>query len=178
MRRKHRETQDLWKGMLAGMAGGLVASWTMNQFQAGVKKISEASRQGQASEQEQNGGQPEESEDATMKAAEKISETVADRKLTKEQKRKAGPVVHYAFGTLMGAAYGTASELDSRVRYGAGVPFGTALWIGADELAVPALGLAGSPKDMPVSSHAQYFAAHVMYGLTTEMVRRAVRAAL
>jgi putative membrane protein len=177
MRRNHRQTQDLWKGILAGMAGGLVASWTMNQFQAGVKKISEASQQGQASEQGQNSGQ-QESEDATMKVAETISETVADKKLTKEQKKKAGPVVHYAFGTLMGAAYGTASELDSRVRYGAGVPFGTALWIGADELAVPALGLAGSPKEIPVSSHAQYLAAHVVYGLTTEMVRRAVRAAL
>lgn len=177
MRRNHIQTQDLWKGMLAGMAGGLVASWTMNQFQAGVKKISEAPQQGRASEQGQNSGE-QESDDATMRVAEKISETVADRKLTKEQKKKAGPVVHYAFGTLMGAAYGTASELDSRVRYGAGVPFGTALWIGADELAVPALGLAGPPKDQPVSSHAQYFAAHVVYGLTTEMVRRAVRAAL
>ena len=178
MRRNHRQTQDLWKRMLAGMAGGLVASWAMNQFQAGVKKISEASQQGQASEQGQNGGQAEEAEDATMKTAEKVSEVVAHRSLTKEQKKQAGPVVHYAFGTLVGAAYGTASELDPRVRCGAGVPFGTALWIGTDEVAVPALGLAGSPKNQPASSHAQYFAAHVVYGLTTEMVRRAVRAAL
>jgi putative membrane protein len=178
MRRNHRQTQDLWKGMLAGMAGGLVASWTMNQFQAGVKKISEASQQGQASEQGQNSGQQDEADDATMKTADMISQVVAHQRLTKEQKKKAGPIVHYAFGTLMGAAYGTASEMDSRVGYGAGVPFGTALWIGADELAVPALGLAGSPKDQPVSSHAQYFAAHVVYGVTTEMVRLAVRAAL
>jgi hypothetical protein len=91
VRRNHRQTQDLWKGMLAGMAGGLVASWAMNQFQAGVKKISEASQQGQASEQGQNGGQAEEAEDATMKTAEKVSEVVAYRSLTKEQKKQAGP---------------------------------------------------------------------------------------
>lgn len=178
MARKTLKERELLKGMLAGMAGGLVASWTMNQFQSGLKKISEASKGQRASEQDQNRGEQQESEDATMKTAGKVSETVFDRELTREEKRKAGPFVHYAFGTLMGGAYGAGVEFDSRLRVGAGMPFGTALFVGADELAVPALGLSGSPKQMPLASHASYLAAHLVYGLTTEMVRRAVRAAL
>ncbi len=38
-----------------------------------------------------------------MKAADRISETVQGKHLTKSQKEKAGPAVHYAFGTLTGA---------------------------------------------------------------------------
>jgi hypothetical protein len=32
---------ELWKGLVAGVAGGIVASWTMNQFQSacGVQKV-------------------------------------------------------------------------------------------------------------------------------------------
>jgi len=36
-------------------------------------------------------------------------------------------------------------------------------------------GLSGAPPDTPVSTHALALAAHVVYGLTTEVVRRAVR---
>ena len=32
------------------------------------------------------------------------------RKLTKSEKKKAGPVVHYAFGAIMGAVYGAATR--------------------------------------------------------------------
>ncbi len=36
-----RTRPNTWKGVLDGMAGGLVASWTMNQFQALISKASE-----------------------------------------------------------------------------------------------------------------------------------------
>jgi len=49
---------------------------------------------------------------------------------------------------------------------------------GADLVAVPALHLSGSSDDAPVSSLATPFAAHLVYGLTTEAVRRLVRAIL
>jgi len=49
---------------------------------------------------------------------------------------------------------------------------------GADLVAVPALHLSGSSDDAPVSSLATPFAAHLVYGVTTEAVRRLVRAIL
>lgn len=160
----------VWKGAVAGLAAGLAASWVMNQFQAALSKASKAT-----SEQPQQQG---ESEDATIKAAEAIFETVADRKLTKPEKQTAGPVVHYAFGSTLGAAYGTLAEVAPRATTAWGLPFGAAVWFGADEVAVPAFGLSDSPFDYPASTHASALAAHLVYGVTTDVVRRAVRSAL
>jgi uncharacterized membrane protein YagU involved in acid resistance len=59
-----------------------------------------------------------------------------------------------------------------------GLPFGAAVWLGADEVAVPAFGLSKAPMEYPASTHASALAAHLVYGLTVDVVRRAVRAAL
>ena len=61
---------------------------------------------------------------------------------------------------------------------GEGLPFGAAVWVIADEGVVPALGLSRKSTDYPASIHAYSFASHLVYGLTTELVRRAVRKAL
>jgi putative membrane protein len=53
--------------------------------------------------------------------------------------------------------------------------YGSALFVGADEVAVPSLGLGESPKKSPLSAHVYGLASHVVYGVTGEMVRRTVR---
>jgi putative membrane protein len=113
-----------------------------------------------------------------MKVAAAVSERALDRKLRKEEKSAAGPIVHYAFGSTMGAVYGAAAEMIPATARGWGMPFGTALWFSADEVAVPSLGLSRSPTETPLSSHASALAAHLVYGLAAESVRRAVRGAL
>ncbi len=40
-RTKSPDATDLVKGLAAGLIGGLVASWTMNQFQALTTKLAE-----------------------------------------------------------------------------------------------------------------------------------------
>jgi putative membrane protein len=121
------------RGILAGMAGGLVAAWVMNQFMAGP-------------------GQKLPREDATGEG---------------------GPVVHYAFGALTGGVYGGLAEYSSKVTSGFGTSFGGVLFSTADLLAVPALNLAP-----PTSALATPFAAHIVYGATTEFVRRILRGLL
>jgi len=59
-----------------------------------------------------------------------------------------------------------------------GLPLAAALWLAADEAAVPALGLSKSPLDYPLSSHLSALAAHGVYGVTTELARRALRSVL
>ncbi len=59
-----------------------------------------------------------------------------------------------------------------------GLSFGTAVWFGADEVEVPAFGLSKSPLACPPSTHASALASHLVYGATTDLVRRAVRSAL
>jgi hypothetical protein len=116
-----------------------------------------------------------------MKAAGKVAE-IAGHKLSHEHKKKAAPFVHYAFGTGMGAVYGTIMELGPRDlrrhEFLSGLGFGSMLFAGADEIAVPAAGLSSPPQQVPASSHVYALASHVVYGLTTGAVRKAVRAAL
>lgn len=114
-----------------------------------------------------------------MKAAGKIAEATGHH-LSCEQKKKAGPVVHYGFGTAMGGLYGLAYEFARRdirsLHPGVGGSgYGTALFVGADEVAVPAFGLSQSASEAPFSSHLYGWASHLVFGLTLEMVRKTVR---
>jgi putative membrane protein len=165
---------NILKGMLAGAVGGLVASWTMNEFQkawAAAEKQITGGKRGQQSGQ-QNG---EDAEDATMKTADRISEMVQGRHLTREGKKKAGPLVHYAFGAIMGAVYGASVEVNPTANALAGIPFGVILFAAADEVALPVLGLSDKPAAYPLSTHLYGLVSHAVYGATTETVRRMVR---
>ena len=137
--------QKLWKGLVAGGAAGLAASLAMNQFQSLWSKASEKLRHnGQQGSSRQSGA---ESEDATMKVVAKVAE-IGGYHLSREQEKKAGPIVQYAFGTGMGTLYGTVMELGPRKlrrhELLSGVGFGSMLFAGA-EIAVPAVGLSGPP---------------------------------
>lgn len=200
-RARGRGEGNVLKGLAAGLVGGLVASFVMNEFQALWSKVSEGMKgpqadssagkggetsQGQGegrrnSEEGEQGGRGdggEEQEPATVKAAEAISEGVFGHELTKREKPLAGEAVHYAMGGASGAIYGTLAELVPPVTTGAGVPFGAAVWLVADEAAVPALGLSKSPTEYPLSVHVYALASHLVFGLATDTVRRAVRRAL
>src|SRR5687767_14620663 len=163
---------NVWKGLVAGLAAGLVASWTMNQFQAAWTRIAAGFEKPHGAQSMQpsegpnpnempNAGsaqmaneQPEEQDDATVKTAKAISEGIFGHKLTKEEKRPAGAAVHYAFGTATGGLYGAMAEVAPQVTVGAGIPFGAVFWAVADEAAVPLLGLAKGPTQYPLSTHA------------------------
>lgn len=161
--------------MLAGALGGLAGSFAMNQFQSAVSAISEA----MARKERERKGEPEASaapqgssgEDATVKAAEGIATTIFDHELSDDEKKWAGPAVHYAFGGVLGTVYG-ALACCTPVEAGAGTAFGTAVWLTADEAGVPLLGLSGSPTETPISGHIEALASHLVFGLTTHFVRK------
>jgi len=194
METARRDDASIWKGAVAGAAGGLIASFAMNQFQTLLKTVAEGWADGaprqvgdgqEPAKQEATGngkgkgnGKKKKGDDATVKAASAISETLFDHRLRRDEKEVAGPAVHYAFGTVTGGLYGALSERWPRVARVAGLPFGAAVWLGADEVAVPALGLAQPPTESPATVHAKALAAHAVYGLTTEAVRRLVRRVL
>lgn len=50
-----------------------------------------------------------------------------------------------------------------------------AVLVGADEFAVPALGLSQTPDKAPLSSRLYGLAAHTVYGVTDKLVRKAIR---
>ena len=165
--------KSLMKGMLAGMAGGLVAAWMMNQFMANMgPKVQEAVQKAAGDPTQPPAGP---AEDATMKTADALAHAATGDHLSWAQKQKGGPIVHYAFGALTGGIYGGLAEYSGVVRSGFGTSFGGVLFSTADLLAVPAFGLGAAPTDTPASSQTSPFAAHVVYGVTTELVRRLIR---
>jgi uncharacterized membrane protein YagU involved in acid resistance len=107
--------------------------------------------------------------------AERISQNVFGHELTEHEKQIAGPAVHYGYGTLMGGVYGALAEVVPAVTTGAGCLYGAALWAGGDEVALPLLRLAPPPTRVPASQQLEFLAAHFVYGLTVEGVRRLTR---
>jgi hypothetical protein len=186
--RNDRRNGNLLKGLAAGLAGGLVASWAMNQFQAAWSKAvqgfekphgaqSMQPSEGENAEKQSVEGK-ENQDDATVKVARAISEGIFGHELKDNEKKPAGAVVHYAFGTATGGLYGAIAEITPEVTTAAGLPFGAAFWLVADEIAVPLLGLSKGPTEYSLSTHAYAFASHLVYGLTAEVTRRVVRSAL
>src|SRR5215470_3728973 len=153
------DNSSIWKGIVAGLAGGLIASWTMNQFQAAWTKLAENSEKPHGAQSMQpaqgssgdQGQDAKEQDDATVKAAQAISEGVFGHELQESEKKPAGAAVHYAFGTASGALYGALAEVAPQVTTAAGLPFGAAFWLVADEVSVPLLGLSKGPSEYPLS---------------------------
>ena len=170
-------SKHLVRGILAGVAGGLVASWMMNEFATTLgQKISDAV---ETPADKQELAAESDGQDATMRAADKIVETVTGgRHLTYEQREIGGPIVHYTMGAVTGGIYGALAEYLPIARAGFGTTFGGILFSTADVFGVPALGLARWPDQYPLSSWANPLASHLVYGATTELVRRVVRVIL
>src|SRR2546422_3233428 len=95
---------DIMKGLLAGVIGGLMASFLMEQFQAAWSAASEAIQPSK----KRGGRKPD---PATVKAASVIAEKVTGHKVPSDYKSMAGEVVHYGMGTTSAAVYGVLAEV-------------------------------------------------------------------
>ncbi len=171
------------RGIITGATAGITATLIMDQFfkltSASQKAIEKHMKLAQgespweiAHERVQHEQQAAQQEDSTEIVARKLAKATG-KTLDKEQKKTAGRAIHYTFGTLMGIVYGVSAELIPAATTGAGTAFGTLLYLGADEIAVPAFQL--SPADAPAADRLQHWAAHVVYGGSLELVRSLVR---
>ena len=167
-----------WLGAAAGALGGIAGSWMMVRFNHVVGGSDEDGgshphRRREASPNDTDGTISD--EPASSQVASAASEALLGRPLDESQRQQTGPLFHYAFGAIAGAIYGAAAEWQPRTAAAAGAPFGAAVWLAADEIGLPAAGLARHPASYPLSRHASAFGSHIVFGLTVEAVRRAMR---
>jgi uncharacterized membrane protein YagU involved in acid resistance len=187
--------QRLARGTVAGFLGGLAAAWVMNRYQEmeerTVKLHREQLRLAYAGPESKQSGRPlaghvappvtpavaeaEIENQPTVKAAEQMSRKLFEHELSSTEKKLAGPAVHYVYGAVVGALYGGLSELIPTVSIGLGIPYAALLWLAGSEAAVPALGLAKPPTQVPAEKHATAVATHFVYGLTLDISRRILR---
>lgn len=164
---KRRRRRSLAVDLLGGIASGLFASWVMERahkriWRFGSKRVLEREKQAMA-------GEP-----ATIKVAETVAKPLGKR-LSREEKKKGGELVHYGYGAAWGAAFGVLSR---RLDLGplGGTLFGVALWLVSDELLVPLFGFSKSPREYPGTVHLKGLASHVVYGLSLGEAQSLLRA--
>jgi hypothetical protein len=146
------------KKLAVGAAGGIAGAALMGQVHIVTAKVT--------------GLVPPQGEDATEKVANSVAMKLTGRKLEPSKRKAGGQIVHFTFGAVMGALYALLATRLPSITFGGGAIFGTAIYVGAHALTVPALGLASNPLKSSGAQEAAEFSAHVVYGITTETVRR------
>jgi len=183
MSNRRRPRPNPLLGAVAGALGGLAGSWAMVRFNhllapdtgtSDKPGDAHAHRRVDARPNDTDGSIPD--EPGSIQAAEAIAEPALGRELTEREKDLGGSLVHYAFGAAAGALYGAAAEIDRSTTRAAGIPYGIAVWLFADEIGMHAAGFASHPADYPASRHAAALASHIVFGLSVETVRRLLRA--
>ena len=144
-------------GLAVGAAAGLIAAGVMNGLQAATTALSSGKEQG---------------EPATVKAADKVSETATGEPVPPPDRKHAGNAVHYATGAALGALYGLAAEYLPEVTAGYGTAYGAAVALVVDDAIVPALGLGAPPWEAKPATLAYGLASHLAYGAALEAGRQ------
>ena len=162
------------RGVIAGALGGLAGTLAMNHAQRqwtlavdGQPPASAAGKHDARDWQERSEGQ-----NSNELAAQAVADATIERALTRREMSLAAPLVHFGFGALAGALYGAYAATHARPR--SGLEFGMAVWLAADEIAMPLAGLSKATFKRPFEMHLQAFVAHLVYGAVTERVRRMV----
>ncbi len=99
----------------------------------------------------------------------------ADVNLPPNAKKAAAEGVHWSFGTLTGGVYGIAAEYQPRATAWRGAAFGLTLNRLMHEGLLPRTGLVEPVAEQPAQERVSEWVTHVVYGVVTESVRRAVR---
>jgi hypothetical protein len=157
-----------------GFAAGAIGAFLQNLFFKTTSKIAPAPPKDafDPPEAEQKNEMP------TATVARRVVEDLAQRPpLDEAGKEKAKHVVHYAFGSAWGAAYGLLREsVPALASVGGAVAWSSFVWMAADNFILPVFRLAGWPRSYPVKTHAYAWAAHVAYGLGVVGAYEALRA--
>jgi hypothetical protein len=167
------------KDVVAGAAGGLAGTLAMNYAQRVWTLVADRSapRSAAGEHDARDWQERAENQNSNEIVAQALADATIGRRLSDRELSVAASVIHFSFGAAVGAMYGASLDASPHDRR-SGTALGTAVWLTADEIAMPLLGLSRSTLERPVELHSQSLVAHLVYGVVTERVRRSVRLAL
>ncbi len=145
--------RSLLKGVLAGLIGGLVAT--------AAKTI------GERIYPPRTHGEPE--------PPDVLTDKVTGNALSGPARTAASETIHWGFGALVGAAYGGLAEFYPAATSKEGASFGLTLMALTHDGALPAMGLSAEPEHQTAREHTSEMITHVIFGVTTEIVRGLIR---
>ncbi len=155
-------SKSLGKGILAGMVGGLVGSVALRAWMTALSQVHKGTTV------------PDQNGPAHQVAARAFVRLTGEPPVGR-QRLVAGEIVHYAFGAFNGCLYGGLAEYQPWTTAGAGLLFGTGVFLAADESSMPLLGLVPPPWKETAAAQLEHWAAHLVFGVASELTRRAVR---
>ncbi|MFD2517175.1 DUF1440 domain-containing protein [Salinimicrobium flavum] len=141
------------RGILAGFIGGLAGSAlksTVERFLQ-VRKIDEKSAQ--------------------IKMVDQLSMKLTGTPIKIENEGIAEQLVNIPLGATVGAAYGYGKRDSDEINILDGFILGGTTWASTHETSLPLMGLEKSPEKIPLKTQAHELLAHVIFGVTTEIVR-------
>ena len=144
---------NIARGIISGFLGGLVGSMVKSaaeQFLE-VRKIDE--------------------EAAQMTVIDDLSEKITGNQLSGVSEQIAEQFADIPLGASVGAAYGYGKKDNDEINVIDGVILGATTWASTHETSLPMAGIEKAPEDVPVTTQLQELAAHVIFGVTTEVVR-------
>lgn len=148
------------RGLIAGFVGGLAgtAIKTLVEQFLPVRKVEQRSAQ--------------------IKIVDDLSTKITGSPISVENEALAEQLVNFPFGASIGAAYGYGKRKKDELSVMEGVILGGSTWISTHETSLPLMGLEAKPTEIPLKMQANELFAHVLFGVTTELVRNYVNKAL
>lgn len=148
--------------LLAGAVAGALGSIAQDVFFAATAKIAPEEPEGAFRPPERRQAQ----ETTTETVARRTVEGLLERRPIAHEQR-AGKIVHYAYGSAWGAAYGLLASSFPAVRTAVGgLLYGAGLWMASEGFILPLFRLRAWPHRYPLKVHAYDLAAHLVYGAT------------
>ncbi len=148
----HDTQRALISGLLGGLAGTAVKSIVERYLP--VRKVEQRSVQ--------------------IKILDDLSTKLTGGPISVQNEALAEQLVNFPVGATLGAAYGYGKRDKDHLKITDGVILGTTTWFTTHETSLPLLGLEDNPKDIPIKTQANELFAHVLFGVTTELVRNFV----
>ncbi|HEX4999581.1 MAG TPA: hypothetical protein VFY29_15240 [Terriglobia bacterium] len=176
MRHEHERSANRWRSCILGAIGGLAGVAAMNIF---LKKTANRSGPAPVVSDERSvsliGPHHREGESATAAVGRLAYHYATGHDPESEEMKSAlGEMAHWIHGMDMGALYGLSQDIGPLKGLSGGLAFGAGLWLAADEMAAPLLGLAEGPTAYPPGAHARALGAHLVYGLTLAAAYKAL----
>jgi hypothetical protein len=167
-----------WQAVLAGAAGGLLGTLAMSYAQRAWTLAADgrAPRSAGGAHDAREWQERSEGTNANELVAQAVATRLLGRRLNDRELQIGAPLAHYAFGSTVAAAYGMVAARAHRRALARGAAFGTAVWLAADEVAMPLLSLSRPTTERPLEKHLQAFAAHLVYGVVAEFTRQSLTA--
>jgi putative membrane protein len=149
---------NLFKGLIAGMVGAAVAT----KIKSELEKVLPVRKKT--------------TDSPPVVLADRVAKKMENNDgLDKEEKKPVEKTIHWSFGVLMGGVYGVSVERNPSAAAGFGSLAGTALYGGTHGSVLPALDTEPWPTENKPEFVVNEFIGHIVYGMTTEIIRRQVR---